>query len=962
MIIHGGEPPFVENPEPRFGEVLLKLDEMTYAVEQKISSFNGGTKDSLLLFSQNLAKFITDVVVPIDEHLNKVGPVHGENKGSVGLGLKDNYRTATLAEQTNLSPVSAYVTPQGAKQAFITRNANNPLVETDYQLNDVLQVASYYYVNEFPTLVPTVVQGVRYFNSGLPVAMAFSGDRVIYSPQSDRGTYQTDTAFLSGPAKARKASRLAEIPNLQSRLLAGGWNNVGGVTSDNKVSLFKPLAEKKIFVYKDALGNPAGPRNFLLYNSFVGTAYKGLSVLGRIDDNFNFTLLHKFFKVDAFETDPTLTDAVTSAYQALYTKIGQAPYQASLQGGHGYDIRKFITLASGQSIKIGSQYGSPQVNVSLMWASENYEIRMYVTVPVIVTGGGVTNYLTIGFMVSIVPGTLLSGGTATVTQLGTRNPVALDSALAPPANAEYVTVADIWDFNAPGNLPGVVLDTGDILRAVSVRNGIRVKRYRSEYTGLQSWLEANRRRIEAKAVRTELYAPARHSPFGAVPERIIPITNLNETTKYLVYGLDSAMGVYRWAELTWDSEDVVGSVVGSRFGVRLPTNVVPYPKLDNVPQGLTVFASKSSGGFGFNSLVFTTENGYRAYSTFGYAEGVVTLGAQVTLGTATLSRLQGLVKDVMTRAKARNPAVPDALRDPQIQVYALSLSKAVVILTDGYSYAEGGALSYNVNSGTFDLNFIGSTGMTLVRLTETSNVPAGTNRASKSEDGVWNTGSDLFASQIDSSGYDVVVSRPFGKVYGDLSFRVSNFGYDLPTFTPGAVNPARLYSGTLTIDAVDELHPPILLANKGVYQVKPGSSVYSTDMQEVGGTTVVDPYNINEEGWVRIPAGSKVVLLGRVYLLDREYAVKVNPTGTSYCYLRRFGDNIEAIASDVLREVNNGEVMFGTAVNGVLTVDESYIVMDKHVLRRGRRGSAIPVFEDNGGLGTNNFFTKRDMS
>jgi len=143
----------------------------------------------------------------------------------------------------------------------------------------------------------------------------------------------------------------------------------------------------------------------------------------------------------------------------------------------------------------------------------------------------------------------------------------------------------------------------------------------------------------------------------------------------------------------------------------------------------------------------------------------------------------------------------------------------------------------------------------------------------------------------------------------------------------------------------------------------PGAPGLATVLREVNNAaTTVDPYNINEAGWVRIPAGSKIVLLGRVYVLDKDYPIKVKTSGTSYCYIQRIGRGLVALASDVMREVSNSEVMFGTSVNGVLTVNESFIVMNNHVIRKGRRGSAIPVFEDDGGLGTNQFFTQRDVS
>lgn len=963
MIIFGGEPPFIEKPEPRFGEVILRLDQMAYAVEQEVHSFNEGTKEALILFSQNLANFITEVMIPIDAHLNSVGPVHGETKSSIGLGKKDNYRTATLQEQRTLTPVLAYVTPQGAKQAFIDRNNSNPLVGGAYQQNNVLQFASYFYTNEFPVMVPTVVQPSRYFDSQAPVAMVFNDDRIVYSPGSNKAVYQTDVGFISSPTKARKAARLAEIPNLQSRMLPGGWNNIGAVTSDGKVALFKPLADKKIFAYKDNLGDPAGAKSFLLYTSYIGTAYRGLSVLPQITDDYTLTFLHKFFHVDAFESDPTLNWAVTGAYPALFTLMGVPAAQAPLQGGHTADIRNFITLSAGQTIKIGAENGvAPKVSVGLFWAARDYEIRMFVSVPVVVTGNGVTKYLALNYVVSFIPGTLVAGGSAMVTVMGTRVPDTLDSNLNPKANTQYIFTRDPFNFNDPSVLPGIVTNQGDVLRSISTKNGVRVKRFRSGFAGFAGWIAGPRPKADPRLLRTELYAPSRHSPFGPVPERIIPFTNLNET-RYLVYGLNNGTGLYRWAEVGWDSESIVGGVAGARFGVRSPTSFTEYSKIDNFPKGLSVVANKVSSGVGINSLVFTTQNGYKANATFGYANGVVTLGAEVNLSTVTLNRLKAGGKKVLDNAAAFNSGIPDTAREVTIQVYAITLNKAVVIISDGYSYAEGGAFSYSVANGLFTLIFAGSAELPLQRLTPSSSALTGLNRVSKSGDGVWTAPSDMLASQVSADVYDVVITRPFGEVYGDLSFRLGAMTSDSPTCSPFAVNPARLYMGQLIIDAVDELHPPILIPKKGVYQVSPTTAAAaSTIMAEVSGGTTLDPYEVNEAGWVRIPGGSKVVIGGTVYLLDREYPVKVRASGTSYCYLQKFGTTLMALASDTLREVSNNEVMFGTSVNGVLTVNESYIVMNRHLIRPGRRGSAIPVFEDDGALGPNKFFTQRDMS
>lgn len=962
MIIHGGEPPFIENPEPSLGEVLLKLDEIAYSVEQSVHSFNDGTKQAIILFSQNLAGFIADVVTPIDAHVNKVGAAHGETKATVGLSKKDNYRTATLAEQVGSVPVKAYVTPQGAWQAFANRNANNPFVKDDYQQNDVLQLASYYYVNEFPVLVPTVVQPVRYFQGGQPVGMVINEDRIVYSPISRAGVYQTEVGFISAPTNSRRSSRLAEIINLETRFESLGWNNIGAVTPDGRVTLFKPLADKKIFLYGSELNIGGGPKGFLLFSNYVGSVYTGVAIRPRVDNDTAFSIEHRFFKVDAFETNPTLRDSVTDAYPALFTMMTGSPFQSPLQFGQTNDIRNFINTLPGQTIKIGAENGVAKVTVAAMWASEDYEIYLNVSVPVVVeNGSGNKKYLLLNFMVSIIPGTMVAGGSATVTILGTRIKDSLNNAMLPVAGSKYLRVTDTWDFNCPSNLPGVVLSSGDVLRSITTRNGIRIKRYPSGFAGLQAWLQADRPRVDARNARTEMYAPARHSPFGVVPERIIPITNLNGVTRYLIYGLDNERGYYRWEELSWSSESVIGSVTGALFGIKSPTVSVPYPSLDRFPRGLAIYANKSAGGFGFNPLVFTTENGYKAQSSFQYSEGVVTPGSTVTLANVTLIQLQALSSKVMTNAKAFNPAIPVGARAAQIQVYALEQSKAVVVITDGVSYAEGAVVPYTVTNGVFQLTFVGNTGISLYRLTPASNSLIGRNRVSKSGDGPWSTPSDLLASRIDVNTYNVVVTRPFGELYGDLSFNISSFSSNTPIMTPGAVNPARLFNGVSTIDAVDALYPPILLPNKGVYQATPGGEGVSSPMNEVGGNTTVDPYNINEAGWVFLPSGSRVVLLGRTHILKRDYPIKVNPNGVSYCYLQRNGAALVAFSSDLKREVTNGEVLIGTSTNGILTVNESYVVMDRHVLSASRHGSSIPVFDDNGGLGVNRFFTQRDV-
>jgi hypothetical protein len=269
--------------------------------------------------------------------------------------------------------------------------------------------------------------------------------------------------------------------------------------------------------------------------------------------------------------------------------------------------------------------------------------------------------------------------------------------------------------------------------------------------------------------------------------------------------------------------------------------------------------------------------------------------------------------------------------------------------------------NFVITGAKFSLNYTNTGGIKLYQATPGNQAAVVGNRESASGDGTWMDYSDMLAAQVDANTFNIVFTRPFGNVYGDLSVAISGLTTATPLVTRGKVNPARLYQGNDAFDTVDEIYPPILIPNKGVYQHEPTNGRFSTQMNEMGGTTKVDPFNINEAGWVRLPAGARFVVNGRTVILDKDYAVKVTTSGTSYCYLQRAGTKITALASSVLREPANNEVMFGVAVNGILTLQKNYIVMDSRVISATRHGSAIPFFADNGGQGVNQFFTRRDV-
>lgn len=959
MIIIGGEPPFIEKPEPRFGDLLVKFNQLRYTIEEKTYSFNDNVKTKLETLDTDITAFINEVLVPTQAHLNARGAVHGETRASVGLSKKDNYRAATIAEQQSYAPVDAFVTPAGAKAALETNSAS--FVLDNYQQNDLFQFSSYYFPDEYPTVVPTRVEPVRYFGADPKVGVMFNADRLIFSPFSDGSVYNDQLAFISMPVGPTKRSQLMEISNLGLRYTNTGWNTTGAVMSDGTIAFFRPVVDKKIYQFRNGLTLGANGRNFILYRGYGGQLFKGLGV-GCTNAAQTVDISHKFFQANQFSTNPILQDIVTSSYTALFDLMGKAQTTAPANGSHQISILDYITLPAGMTAAIGGN-NNHGVILTLLWNSQDYELYLNICIPVTLTKGSVVSYITVNITEAIIPGTLSAGGSGSFRTLGTRVKDVIGDDFSLPASPNFCRVNDQFDFNNPVQLPGAVVGAGEVVKSMSNKFGVRVKRYQTTYPGLKEWLlDLKRPVVELKLPSTEVFTPARHICFTALPERVLPISHGNSLTQYLVYGLDSGSGKFKWFELTWPSDSILSTEASGQFGVRVPSVTAENANIGHMPQGLCLTANKSSAGTGISALVFTTQNGYRGKQSVQYVNRELTVGAEISLSFNSLLTLQAAGAGVLSRAQVANPAVQTISRAVQIQVYALTANKAVIVITDGVNYAEAAIATYSISAGTFILDFTATNGLKLSRVTPTGQTATGKYRQSMSGDEVWMPFSDMHAMMTTAGAYQIAVVRPFGELYGDISFAVSGITNAAPVFTVGRVNPARLYSRGYQFDMVDEVYPPLMIPNKGIYQTDPANTRFQNNMLEVMGTLKIDPFDINELGWVRMPAGGRVVIAGRTYVLDQDYAVKVNPTGTTYCYLIRQGDVLMALGTSVLREPNNSEILFGTAVNGVLRLNRQYIVMDNKVMTADKRfGSAIPAFINDGGDGPNNFFTQRDV-
>lgn len=965
MIVHGGQPPFIEEPNPKFGGVISKLNELALFVTNKTDRFSESTQERLHEFTDALDGFVREVVIPIDNHISQIGAVHNETKSTIGLSLKDNFRAASLAEAIAMARVDAFVTVKGARDSVVTNT--NAYVSTDFQQNDVLQMASYYFPNEYPVQVPTVPEPIKYFNGNgknTSVPLILNGDRFVLAPYQVAGpAYQRNSLFVSGPTNQIGKSLMQEVPNVTSGYNCYGWNNIAARATSGKVMFFHPISDKNIYEFTDGIGVSVPAQNgFLMYQGFGGVVYKGIAISAAFATEDVINIKQTFYSVAALETNPTLTPVVDANYRANINIPGTVLPNSPANTTYQFDLKQVLNLPAGATV-VRLPGWTP--TVSMYWNAQDIDAHLFIAVPIRITYGAAVKRTCLRFVISIKPGTLRPGSSCTVTALnmGTKDTIGEDLTL--PANPLWLEEDHIWNINNPARDPGAVLTNGDVVKSRSFKYGVILKRYNTQFKGLKNWVLGNRPAVPMYEATSEITVPSRHQVFGPLPERILPAVWRPDEAAYLVYGLDIATGRYSWKEIGWTVNAMKGPVSGNKFGIRSPDYVIDRSRLPNMPS--SVVSSNLIDGTGrkfvMTGLAFNESNGFKGFKTISYSGGTLVLSGVTSLSPLSVFSLRAASSQVMKRAAIVNPypAAVAALRDAQIQVFKITDNKILAILSDGLSYVEAGVFPYTQAGDVITLDFLPTNGVKTVAVTPASPGLTGAARTSQSGDNVQSLYYDVKVNQLDATAYEIAVERPFGDLYGNVSFVVNNIGATQPGITTTTLNPARLYLNSSSIDMVDPLYPSFIMPTDGLYIHNPNNNEYSTNCVSVSvPSRSTDPFDPLEAGWVRVPAGAKVILGGRGYFLAQDYPVKVKPVGVTYCYLRRNGDLLEAVGSDVIRETSNNEVLYGVSTNGVLQVSNNYLVLAKHLISSSRRGSAIPYFEDDGAKGPNKFFTQRD--
>ena len=981
MIIKGGEPPFIENPEPWFGGVINKLNELVYKVQQKTEDYNVDLEEKIVQLQTTIDNFVTNTPIPIDTHVNTKGAVHGETKSTVGLSKKDNFRTATVQEQKDGANVSAFCTPQGVKAAIDT---NSNFDVDSYQHNDLFSIAALHTTNFFPTLNQPMLKPTYFLNG--PTNLTVMGDEYVLSPSqptADRKAGSGYSMFLSDPYKLGSRAGNQEYSSLTWYLKGHSWGPNGSLVTEANPSgwleacLFRPLTTASntragTFAYPidPNLVVVKGEANFLLYDSYATTKMKGFMGSVDVNNETDFTIYHYFFIVNSSNT---IVNAVDGQYLATYNLINDnTGTKRKLNQNHVQHVTDYVNLPSGVTAKIRTD-AVVKASTALAWNIVNKEVYLNIAIPVTFTNTstGVSVEKVLRFTESYTPGDLVVGSVGAIKTVGTlvKDTVTTDLLFL---TSQWFSDNDPADVLNPVGLPGTVSGEGYVINSFATKNSVKVKYSTTSLKGILDLIKNGKNAAKAVPLLTRTFTPGRFLSFGDVPDRIIPISNEGGATVFLSYQVDNTSGRYAWLESNWSSDDIGVTPTNNvtTFGVRTPDNTF-LRELSKPMNSSLVVTVGAQGGVTLSSKAFTFANNFKTTNTFSYNQGIITSSGELDFDNQSYTAMSSYGYKVIEKAKALyGTGYEDYPYELTMQAYCISDTDVLVVITDGLAYGEAGLFKYQIIDNSFNFilplvesNFkvVTQSGLKPKALTE------GQYRESLSGDGVNLTFADVLLYKVNTANYYVNIPRAFGNLYGDVSFYLKNVTGAMEVI-PQITNPARLYKHKYCIDVVNELYPAVVVPRRGMYAVDPtvtetdGSErIDQTIMKQIDGTLTFDPYLPPDRLYCFAPEGLQVILGGRSFILDKTYYLPYDGTNTHY-YIERQGDGLTFNSYPALQEPSNNAVLFMTvdSASGFIP-NRQYIVVDNHVLSYSRRGSAIPVTENDGGKGSLVFFKKSDI-
>lgn len=953
MIIIGGEPPHIDNPKPTFGGLLSSLNNLRFKLEDYLNKNEDTNQDDFNYIADAVKTFEELCCVQVDAHVNQSDNAHGETSETIGKGLVDNFRTATIQDHLDFVD-DAFCTPEGIKKT-VEQSVNGFNLD-NFQQNIRLPFAMLHHIDQFKRIAKDQ-WSIPWFKPG-KATVIMNADRVIISSQYEDSYTGSYSNFYSDTIKSSLGMSLNEERMCADRYVGNGWNMKGAADSSGKIGIFRPLANKGIYDYETTLP-VLGNCCVLLSTTFGNITHKGCLISAEYTGD-SLLIAHYFFGVDDPENDATLRPIIDDTYLCIYNTVNMNNVTTSLQNTRSFSINDWFSLGAGVSITIDLDAGE-YPTVSADWRYINTEFLLNYSVPIILKVGDQTFNKIFTFTEAIRPGKLIIVDTATCTLL---KPFAKDviNTVDDIANSQWLV------DNDPGNLvnlvscPGVINENGLAINAYTTRNSLRVKLTQTDIQGVIPFLETPGMVVPIKDSVTKFFTPTRHFSFGELSERILPMSQDDNGYTFLSFCLAADKNQFKYKEIIWNNTTLLISDSNlKRYTVDQPNVISEREIITELPNSLMVL-STGNGGVSSSALALTDANGFTGYSTFNYAAGTITLGDKITLSSLSELQFNLRLAEFNKRSAAAdgyNGESEQYNQELSKGLFTINSSKALCYWSDGIGYVEVCLVGYTITDNVMSLDLNANT---VGYVVATPVNPSKGRRISSTGDDLYSPHSDLLVYKKTEDNYLFILNKPFGMLAGDVSFSTSNFRATDTSFDPIASTQAKMYENENLFDVAEEHEPALLIPKYGLFQ----NTGNETQPQYLSRIDLLDwyfdPYTPASSKFIIIPEGFRCVLNGIGVELDETQELSYT-TGPIWFYIEENQGSVGIKSYTVQQRPENNAVLVGWDLDGTgIVYNQSCIVINKHMISSVRKGSTIPVVNNDGGFpGYTDYFREGDI-
>lgn len=938
IILDETIPPNGQEDE-RFGLLLYALTDYGIKRELQHVASVAVLTDKVAEANAKMTSVSSAVNDALDTHIATKGPIHGETKETIGLGLVDNLRTATLEEHVDGSD-DLFCTPAGVKYAA------QFLVEPDYT-----------------GFIPQTVLPIAYFKR---LTGDLSINSISFSPwtQSNKkgNLYITDGAYyvsllskngggvnyLSDLLTSRDLMYFTPSGGTTAPKLAYGWNAKTG---------YQALSDgSKQLTFFDYAHNGTGGEFALNFSGSVTGDY--LSTL--FDPLLDTSSLIGGLRLTQAGLNVTLT-TITQPDESVATLLvdNTTGFSFNATGPKGtvrtgtinnlIPLADFITVTDATAVTIDPTYTAIDQTHgygNMEWEVKGKSAILYTDAILRTTFQGVVKKIVARIALRLT----ISGSTYTIAPLSQVS-MATITAGGIAVSGNILFEEEIDSALHPVYGKGPFLSEGGHATSMASNQSFFLRAFTHDLTSLVDLAKNYHETLSLSGEYTKEYPGSFAAPIGVNIKRFIPFNSTASGLKVLTYPMANTSEDY-YGVLSWDSPQILqssknkplyyrfkqaSSLTNFTLSSTIPARLIVNSGADGsvTVRGLSFLRSDYTAGTG--KLVIT-ENEVKASETWALDADSITTMESILSTFSTRSHTAYTSAGVAYDASKQSMSWSVGILTTSDDITAVT--RCVVLLSDGCGYVGCQIVPTTPNSGTRTFTINRASLGTLTSMTFGMAAVPDFSAAEYLTPPAYN---DIMVLTRSDNSLEIAFNNAFKTKYGMVSF---------------------LYSGTtLTLDKIENPRVSVgnfpIIGKRGCCPISiPYYGIFRmTDNEEEFFNANLNRY-LNQYGdltddvvtmggsdyhLIRIPAGTKVFLDGREFQMISGLVVYAQVGVTSYIYLTAAADNVMAEARTVKSEPAVDEIIYAVMDEaGNLVINDTYTVIDGFAVSYTRQGSSIP--------------------